>query len=229
VHVVIPVIAHHISAARNGDVAHNATMIQAIPGVWATVKRVNLLERFLGMVKEPPDEDTAEGRSIIMGRWEMGTEPASGQIYWEIMEGNREAWREAWRRAMGENVVLRTDSRWVGTVKDLGYESMSVTWGVEPAIGQVIWRDVDLVRASQERLREAQVIPDESLAPGRLANLQLARGHTTVDTMVHEIAHHTSRAEDRQSAHNEAMTKLAAPVVRRVAAGAFDEELKEVE
>jgi hypothetical protein len=42
---------------------------------------------------------------------------------------------------------------------------------------------------------------------------QLERGRTTVDTVIHEIAHHTSGAEDLEEAHSEAMTRVAAKVV----------------
>jgi len=178
---------------------------------------------------------------------------------------------------MGENVVLRTSPMWDATVRHLGYESMSVIWSVEPALAHVLIRDVDLVKASQERLRDAEVIPDEALTSSQLAHLRLARaiaaryrwppiegvhaaiippasdrtrtaglynrrtqeiliaaeqldrGHATVDTVVHEIAHHTSGAEDGEAAHNAAIPRVAADVVRWVAEGYFDEELKGVE
>jgi len=244
--------------------------------VWATVSRVDLLERFLGMVQVPPLEVTDEGRSIDMGDWAMGEDPVSKKAYWGLILERKDAWKEAWRREVGENVVLRTDPRWDATMKHLGYESASVGWGVQGAISQVIWRDIDLVRASQERLRDAEVIPDGTLTPQQRAHLGLARaiaaryryppivgvhaaiippasdrmrtaglyntktqevlisaeqldtGRHTVDTVIHEIAHCVSGAEDGQPMHNEAMTAVAAHVVQWVAAGYFDEEIKEV-
>ena len=46
--------------------------------------------------------------------------------------------------------------------------------------------------------------------------------------MVHEIAHHTSGAEDLEQAHADAMTNVASRVVKETAGGKFDELLKEV-
>ena len=62
---------------------------------------------------------------------------------------------------------------------------------------------------------------------------QLYRGRTTVDTLVHELAHHrqymrTQEAEDLTPAHAEAMTYIAARVVEEVTKGTFNELLKEV-
>lgn len=245
--------------------------------LWATVTRVDLLERFLGVVKEPAVEEADEGRFIGMGNYDMGQEPVSKKNYWHLIKENQDAWREAWRRKMGENVVLRTDSRWDATVQHLGYESASVGYGVASALGQAIWRDVDLVKASQERLRDVEIIPDESLPPRQLGHLRLAQAiaasfkwppiaavhaaiippasdrmrtaglystkleeiyiaadqlpnaSATVDTVIHEIAHHTSRAEDGDPAHNAAMTQVASHVVRRLAQGDFDDVLKGVD
>ncbi|MDP2946143.1 MAG: hypothetical protein Q8N61_01660, partial [bacterium] len=214
---------------------------------------------------------------IGMGNYDMGQDPVSKKNYWHLIKEHQDAWREAWRRKMGENVVLRTDARWDATVKHLGYESASVGWGAAAALGQVIWRDVDLVKASQARLRDVQVIPDATLPARQLGHLLLARAiagsfkwppiaavhaaiippasdrmrtaglysmqleeiyiaadqlpnaSATVDTVIHEIAHHTSRAEDGQPAHNSAMTEVASHVVRRVARGEFDEVLKGVD
>ena len=57
---------------------------------------------------------------------------------------------------------------------------------------------------------------------------QLEQGQTTVDTVIHEIAHHTSGAEDLTQAHSEQMTRVAARVVEHTAKGCFDELLREV-
>ena len=56
---------------------------------------------------------------------------------------------------------------------------------------------------------------------------QLEHGHNTVDTSIHEIAHHTSGAEDGEEAHNAEMTRIAGLVVEATAKGYFDEFLGE--
>jgi hypothetical protein len=50
----------------------------------------------------------------------------------------------------------------------------------------------------------------------------------TIDTIIHEIAHHVSDADDRSERHIEAMTKVAARVVELTVSGAFDKELSGV-
>jgi 23S rRNA U2552 (ribose-2'-O)-methylase RlmE/FtsJ len=60
-----------------------------------------------------------------------------------------------------------------------------------------------------------------------IASDQLERGRTAVDTVIHEIAHHTSGAEDLEEAHSMAMTQVAARVVEETAARKFDDLLKE--
>ena len=60
-----------------------------------------------------------------------------------------------------------------------------------------------------------------------IATDQLERGRTAVDTVIHEIAHHTSGAEDLEEAHSEAMTRVAARVVEMTHNGKFDELMKE--
>ena len=59
-----------------------------------------------------------------------------------------------------------------------------------------------------------------------LATEQLASGRKTVDTTIHELAHHTSGAEDGQEAHMNDMTRLAGVVVSMVAEGAYDQLIK---
>jgi hypothetical protein len=56
---------------------------------------------------------------------------------------------------------------------------------------------------------------------------QLERGRTTVDTVIHEIAHHTSGAEDLEESHSEAMTRVAAKVVELTHAKKFDDLMME--
>jgi hypothetical protein len=243
--------------------------------LWATCSRVDLLERFLGMVREPAEETTTESHYLNMDSWSMGREPVSGKMYSDFVKEQAQFWQKAWRRKVGENVVLRTDSRWDGTVRHLGYEPVSLSWSVRDTLARAIKTDAALVRESQERLREVQIVPDERLGPRELAHLglarkiaekfrfprieavhaaiippasdrmrtaglysrtlreiyialdQLERARSTVDTVIHEIAHHTSGAEDGDEAHNSEMTAVAARVVENTAAGLFDEELKE--
>jgi hypothetical protein len=61
----------------------------------------------------------------------------------------------------------------------------------------------------------------------------MARAKTMIDTLVHELAHHRQyrtrgEAEDLTPSHSEAMTYIAAEVVRVITGGGFDELLKEV-
>lgn len=60
----------------------------------------------------------------------------------------------------------------------------------------------------------------------------LPRCRSTVDTLVHELGHHEQHlkgeAEDLTPAHAEAMTEIAAKVVKEVGQGTFDKLLKEV-
>jgi len=243
--------------------------------LWCTVTDVDLLDRFLGMVKDPPDEDRFETRFISMDGWSMGTCPVSKKRYDAIVEENGDAWRAAWRRRCGDNAVIRTTDRWDGTVRHLGYEPVSLGWNVQPTLAKVIKTDIALVKESQERLRGVQPVPDHRLSERQLAHLTLARAiaerfrfsriegvHAaiippasdrmrtaglyqrttqeifiaidqlekaswTVDTVIHEIAHHTSGAEDAEEAHNAEMPRVAATVVELTAAGRYDEILKE--
>ena len=57
-----------------------------------------------------------------------------------------------------------------------------------------------------------------------IASDQLERGRSTIDTVIHEIAHHTSGAEDLEEGHSREMTHVAARVVELTAAGSFDGE-----
>jgi hypothetical protein len=245
--------------------------------LWACVTQVDLLEAFLQMVTDPPVTRTDESHNINMDSWSMGSEPLSGKRYAEFVKDNASCWQAAWRRNFGNDAVIGTTDRWDGTVKHLGYYSVSVQWGVRDTLAKAITTDEELVKASQERLREVEIIPDERLTPRQLAHLKLARkiasyfhypdiagvhaaiippasdrvrtagmysrttrevyiasdqlerGRSTIDTVIHEIAHHTSGAEDLEEGHSRAMTYVAARVVELTAAKYFDEELKEAE
>jgi hypothetical protein len=243
--------------------------------LWCCVTRVDLLENFLKMVCEPPQIQSEESRNVIMDSWSMGVEPVSNLRYAQFVEHRSENWQAAWRNVFGDNAIIRTTDRWDGTVKHLGYISVSVQWAVRDTLAKAITTDEELVRASQKRLREVEIISDERLSPRPLAHLKLARkianffhypdiagvyaaiippasdrvrtagmysrttrevyiasdqlerGRSTIDTVIHEIAHHTSGAEDLEEGHSQAMTYVAARVVELTAAGRFDEELKE--
>ncbi len=71
--------------------------------------------------------------------------------------------------------MIRTSDRLDGMVKHLGYQSVSVSWSVKDTLGRAITTDTEIVRTSQERLREVEVIPDEKLERRHLAHLKLAR------------------------------------------------------
>jgi len=57
---------------------------------------------------------------------------------------------------------------------------------------------------------------------------QLDSGHPTVDTVIHELAHHTSGAEDLTEEHSSHMSRIASYVVDLTHAGEFDELMESV-
>jgi hypothetical protein len=245
--------------------------------LWSCVTRQELLETLIRMTLEPPLITCAESVSLNLSSWSLGTEPVTGKNYTDFIQENAAVWREAWKQVLSEDKIIRTDDRWDGTVKHLGYESTGVSWHVRETLGKVILTDAFLIKASQERLREAQVIPDDQLSFRQKASLKLARAiaqetlpynpvagvhaaiippasdrvrtagmysrttqeiflgsdilehaQTAIDTVIHELAHHTSLAEDLEERHAAAMTEVAARVVKNTAAGSFDDLLKEV-
>lgn len=176
---------------------------------------------------------------------------------------------------LSAGVVIRTSPRWDNQVRHLGYEPIA---GDAHGGSGSIPTDIELIRASQERLGKVKIIPARSLTPSGQAHLRLARGiargvdgakelggihaaiippasdrvrtvgmysrgtgeiyigsdqlergQTTVDTLIHEIAHHTSGAEDGEEAHNSAMAEVAASVAERAERGEFDKLLGKVE
>ncbi len=243
--------------------------------LWCCVTKTDLIEKLLQMVAEPPLLKTDESRNIRLDTWSMGYEPVTGKPYTGFVKENASIWQEAWRNVFGESAVIRTADRWDGTVKHLGYESVSVQWYAQDTLAEAILTDKALAKASQDRLREAQVIPDSKLAHRQLIHLRLARSvagqvtsspvagvyaaiippasdrvrtagmysrtteeifiasdqlehaQNTIDTLIHEIAHHVSGAEDLEQGHSEAMTKIAARVVEKTAERAFDDVLQE--
>ena len=244
--------------------------------LWCCISKVSLLEVFLRMMRNPPEIDAEESYNLSMDNWSMGDEPVTGKAYADFVEENASSWLEAWHNVFGEDAVIRTDERWDGTVRHLGYNPITISYYVKDTLSRVIPTDARLIKASQERLREAKVIPDGELSPRQSAHLNLARaivhdtcryrpvsavhaaiippasdrvrtagmysritqeifialdqlerGSATVDTVIHEIAHHTSGAEDLEQAHSSAMTQVAARVVKTTAAGDFDDLLRE--
>jgi hypothetical protein len=209
----------------------------------------------------------------------MGQEPVSGKLYSDFVKENAPVWREAWCSNFGDNAVIRTSDRWDNMVKHLGYIPVSVFWLVRDTLSKAITTDEDLIKASAERLREAEIVADERLSARQLAHLRLARaivdevtpritsrtvravhaavippasdrvrtagmysrtteeiyidlntlerGSSTVDATIHELAHHTSGAEDLEERHSAHMTMIAATVVEVTHRGKFDELMRE--
>jgi len=241
--------------------------------LWSCVNRTDLLTTFLQMIKEPPTLDTDESRQVTLSH--LGTDPSTGMRYEDILETNKEAWQQAWQGCFGENALIRTDDRWDATVRHLGYEPITVNWDCREALSRVITTDRQLVKESQERLRDVEVIHDNKLTAKTLASLKLARaiikdvsvvrkvggvhaaiippasdrvrtagmygtqteeifisadqlerGMSTVDTTIHEMAHHTSGAEDGEEAHNAELSRLGGLVVQFTSRGNFDEVIR---
>ena len=246
--------------------------------LWSCVTKVDLIREFLRMVHYPPVIQTDESIHANMGDWDMGREPKTGKRYSEFVKDNASVWREAWKIEFGDDAVIRTNERWDNMVKHLGYTSRSVYWAVKDTLSLAITTDKDIIEASAERLREAEIIPDAKLTAKQQAHLRLAReivdkiiplmtgrtvrsvyaaiippasdrvrtagmynratteifidlvmldrGSKTVDTVVHELAHHTSLAEDLEEKHSTHMTMIAGDVVRLTHLMTFDEVMK---
>jgi hypothetical protein len=56
---------------------------------------------------------------------------------------------------------------------------------------------------------------------------QLSYARNAIDTAIHEIAHHTSGAEDGEKAHYQAISEIAGKVVMLTKQGAFDDIIEE--
>jgi len=143
--------------------------------LWACVTKVEHLQVFLQMVKSPPLLETDESHNVSMGSWDMGIEPVTQKEYAEFVRENAAVWQEAWRKVMGDNAVIRTDEKWDGLVKHLGYQSVSALHSVRDTLSKAITTDREMVRVSQERLREVEIVPDDHLDPVPLTHLKLAR------------------------------------------------------
>ena len=247
--------------------------------LWACINDVRLLEIFFQMVKAPPILETDESYNVDMGAWSMGREPATGRDYAEFIADNAFAWQQAWKNVLGEDAVIRTSDKHDGMVRHLGYQSVSLNWGVSSALSRAITTDEELIKKSQDQLRETELVTEERLDSRQRAHLAIARaiagkvfrepppvyvavippasdrvrtagmystatgeiyisleiidkGKAMIDALVHELAHHrqyvrTREAADLTPAHAEAMTNVAADVVRHVSSGELDYLMKE--
>jgi len=77
-----------------------------------------------------------------------------------------------------ENTAIRTSEKFDNAVKHLGYESVSFSQEELDELGKTIPTDIDIIKSSQKRLRETEVVPDEKLDPKQLPHLKLARAIT---------------------------------------------------
>ncbi len=244
--------------------------------LWCGVKKVDLLEHFLKMMREPPDIDSEESHRLSMGSYAMGINPVTEFNYTQLLKKNRQHWKQAWENSFGDNAVLRTNERWDQLVKHLGYYSVGMSYAVSDTLDEVIKTDDQLMLESQERLRDVKVIPDRDLTSTQKVHLALARAiakaiegsqplrgvhaalippasdrvrtagmygrntteifistdqlgvaRHTVDTVIHEVAHHTSEAEDGEGKHTLELTRLAGEVVQLTSRGRFDTIVKQ--
>ncbi len=245
-------------------------MWQDIGRLWSCVSDQDLLETFLKMVSDPPIIECEESRRVNLN-W-LGEEPVLRKRYSEILIDNREIWQSAWEKVHGADAVIRTNERWDGTVKHLGYKSVDIGYYSRDALDDIIKTDKALVNESQDKLREVQIVPDEQLSPKALSSLKLARalvdavthhwnsvngvyaalippasdrvrtaglysrvtmeiyiatdqlesGQQTVDTTIHEVAHHTSQAEDSEKEHYLEISRLSGIIVSKVSTGDFN-------
>ncbi len=147
--------------------------------LWSCVTKIEHLQVFLQMVKSPPLVEADESFNVDMSSWNMGVEPVTGKEYAQFVNEQASVWQEAWGNVMGENAVIRTDEKWDGMVKHLGYKSVSVQHSVRDTLSRAVTTDEALVKASQERLREVEIIPDDHLDPVPRTHLKLAREITT--------------------------------------------------
>lgn len=143
--------------------------------LWCGISNVSLLEQFLPMVMDPSRVDAYENRKISMDSHSMGSEPVSGKRYYDMVNENILSWQAAWRNVVGNNAVIRTTDRWDGMVKHLGYVSVELQWGVRDALSTVITSDRELMRRSQEALRQVKAVPDIDLTKRAFTHLKLAR------------------------------------------------------
>ncbi len=251
---------------------NESEMWEDVGRVWSCVNKKEYIKIFLQMTSDPPQMETDETHLARL-TW-LGTS-FEGKGYDNYMIANKTIWQSAWNEVHGDNSVLKTNDKYIPTVKHLAYEPVAVDYGARTGLSYVIKTDRQLIDESQDKLREVQVIPKENLTPRQLASLELARaindrlylseptggieaaiippasdrvrtaglysrttaiifiaasqlndGSSTVDTLVHELAHHVSGAEDGIAGHYEAISSMAGEVVRLVASGRLDDVIK---
>ena len=147
--------------------------------LWCGISNMFLMERFLGMVLDPPRVMSDETRMLNMDIYSMGSDPVTDKRYIDLVQESAPAWQKAWHKVAGVNAVIRTTDRWDGMVKHLGYTSVSLQWGVRDALSTVITNDGALIQESQDRLRETKVLPDDTLTARARTHLELARAIAT--------------------------------------------------
>lgn len=143
--------------------------------LWCCVLDVKHLEIFLQMVASPPKLDADESYNLDMNPWNMGREPSTGRDYADFVRDNAPAWQQAWKNVMGEDVVIRTNDKHDSMVRHLGYQSISLSWGVRDTLSRAITTDKELIKKSQDQLRETEIISEERLDGRERAHLALAR------------------------------------------------------
>jgi hypothetical protein len=239
--------------------------------VWTQVNTAEELEYLMKCCCEPPIIKMDETYHLTMESWYLGVNPVTDKSYLETMKENGDAWRKAWSKIHGDSAVIRTNDSYDAIVRHLGYESKGFQYGVRSALGDVIKTDKQLIDESQDRLRDVQVIQEETLSPRQLAHLKLAQkiaidvdkshtlggvhagmippasdrvrtaglygrntreifiaveqlnhGRATIDTTIHELAHHTSGSDDGEERHNHEMTRIAGEVVSYTANRRYD-------
>lgn len=88
------------------------------------------------------------------------------------MTGKACTYQENKASVLAGNTVIRTDPRWDGMVRHLGYEPVDVTPDI---LDRRIPTDRELIQSSQERLSKVAIIPDSHLPRLSLAHIVLAR------------------------------------------------------
>jgi hypothetical protein len=95
--------------------------------------------------------------------------------------------------------------------------------------GQVVYRPPDvhaaIIPPASDRVRTAGLY-SRTTREVYISLEQLDGARQTIDTLIHELGHHQSGAEDLEPGHAEAMTKIAARVVASAAERRFDARLE---
>ena len=163
--------------------ADEAMMWRDAGRVWTHVKDIDHLRVFFQMVADPPLLETRESRLLALSY--LGMVPGTNSEYIDVMRENAETWQKAWDEVFGDDTVLRINAASDPTVRHLGYRSQSVNYAVQYSLSEVLRTDKSLLKASQEKLREVKVIPDDELAAEEGMYLTMAR--TIVDKLSYGV------------------------------------------